>query len=207
MIQKIKSVFIMKKVTYLLEEKRKLLLFNYNKSIQIKLNIGITDYMLHSQIYKIGGKNGKGKEYEVFNKKLIFEGEYKNGKKNGMGTYYYTNLQKVVFKGNYKDGIRNRKGIDYYFSGNIKFEGEYLNGYQYNGKGYDFYSNFAYEIKNGIGYVKEYDILGILLFEGEYKNCVRNGKGKEYNRNGKLLFEGEFKNGKKWNGIFFVKKK
>ena len=131
MIQKIKSVFIMKKVTCLLEEKRKLLLFNYNKSIQIKLNIGITDYMLHSQIYKIGGKNGKGKEYEVFNKKLIFEGEYKNGKKNGMGTYYYTNLQKVVFKGNYKDGIRNRKGIDYYFSGNIKFEGEYLNGYQY----------------------------------------------------------------------------
>ena len=48
--------------------------------------------------------------------------------------------------------------------------------------------------------------MGILLFEGEYKNCVRNGKGKEYNTNGKLLFEGEFKNGKKWNGIFFCEK-
>jgi len=35
-----------------------------------------------------------------------------------------------------------------------------------------------------------------LIFEGEYLNGKRNGKGKEYLPNGKLLFEGEYLNGK-----------
>ena len=40
-----------------------------------------------------------------------------------------------------------------------------------------------------------------LIFEGEYSNGKRNGKGKEYNEEGKLIFEGEYLNGKKWKGI------
>ena len=112
MVQKIKSIFILRKITCLLEEKRRLFLFTYNKNIQQKLNIGITDFMLHSQICKIGEKNGKGKEYIGFNKILIFEGEYKNGKRNGIGKSYYSKLQKVNFKGNFRDGIRNGKGRD-----------------------------------------------------------------------------------------------
>ena len=35
------------------------------------------------------------------------------------------------------------------------------------------------------------------MFEGEYLNGKRNGKGKEYDFNGKLKFEGEFLNGTK----------
>ena len=38
-----------------------------------------------------------------------------------------------------------------------------------------------YKIKNGSGYIKEYDSEGVLKFEGEYLNGERNGKGKEYN--------------------------
>ena len=39
---------------------------------------------------------------------------------------------------------------------------------------------------------------GILLFEGEYLNGKRNGKGKYFNPwNGKLNFEGEYVNGKR----------
>jgi len=34
-----------------------------------------------------------------------------------------------------------------------------------------------------------------LIFEGEYLNGERNGKGKEYSYSGALLFEGEFVNG------------
>ena len=35
-----------------------------------------------------------------------------------------------------------------------------------------------------------------LIFEGEYLNGERNGKGKEYHSyNGNLLFEGEYING------------
>ena len=40
------------------------------------------------------------------------------------------------------------------------------------------------------------------MFEGEYLNGERNGKGKEYNYDGKLYFEGEYLNGKRWNGKF-----
>ena len=35
------------------------------------------------------------------------------------------------------------------------------------------------------------------MFEGEYKNGQRNGKGKEYNLDGELIFEGEYKNGQR----------
>ena len=38
-----------------------------------------------------------------------------------------------------------------------------------------------------------------LLFEGEYFNGVKNGKGKEYNIDGDLIFEGEYLDGK--NGM------
>ena len=40
-----------------------------------------------------------------------------------------------------------------------------------------------------------------LVFEGEYLNGERNGKGKEYDYFRKLKFEGEYLNGKRWNGI------
>ena len=52
--------------------------------------------------------------------------------------------------------------------------------------------------------MKEYDDNGQLIFEGEYLNGKRNGKGKEYNNIGKIIFEGEYLNGKIWNGeIYF----
>ena len=46
---------------------------------------------------------------------------------------------------------------------------------------------------------KEYDDFnGRLLFEGEYLNGKRHGKGKEYNDfNGNLKYEGEYLNGKR----------
>ena len=43
-----------------------------------------------------------------------------------------------------------------------------------------------------------------LLFEGDYLNGKRHGKGKEYDFDGKLLFEGDYLNGKRvW--IIFIK--
>ena len=47
-----------------------------------------------------------------------------------------------------------------------------------------------------IGKGREY-IKGQLLFEGEYINGKRSGKGKEYINHGKLVYEGEYKNGKR----------
>ena len=71
-----------------------------------------------------------------------------------------------------------------------------------------------FEFKNGNGFGKEYfsnnDIYQFdrfdkfdrrryceLIFEGEYLNGKREGKGKEFNKDNKLIFEGEYKNGKR----------
>ena len=59
---------------------------------------------------------------------------------------------------------------------------------------YKFYS-IKYIIYESKGNGKEYDD-GVLVFEGEYLNGERNGKGKEFNICGKLAFEGEYLNGK-----------
>ena len=46
-----------------------------------------------------------------------------------------------------------------------------------------------FEIKDGKGYIKEYNNNDILIFEGEYLNGKRNGKGKKCDYyNGKLIF-------------------
>ena len=46
----------------------------------------------------------------------------------------------------------------------------------------------------------EYDRNFNIIFEGEYLNDKRNGKGVEYNKTGKIRFKGEYLNGKRWNG-------
>ena len=122
-------------------------------------------------IYELNNGNGKVKEYDKYSIKLQFEGEYLNGLKNGIGKEYYS-------------------------LGELKFEGEYKNGLKWNGKGYDGKNNIVYELKNGKGYVKEYDsIVKNLKFEGEYINGQKNGKGKKYDWDGSLIFEGEYING------------
>ena len=72
-------------------EKKKLKIIINNKEIQKKLKINSKNYKKICKIYKIGEKNGKGKEYNKHNDKLIFEGEYLNGKRNGNGKEYYNN--------------------------------------------------------------------------------------------------------------------
>jgi len=56
--------------------------------------------------------------------------------------------------------------------------------------------------KEGIGKVYKLNT-NVLIFEGEYLNGEKNGKGKEYYNNSKLKFEGEYLNGKKleWKRI------
>jgi len=93
-----------------LDEKKKLNIISYNKELIKKLKVDINDYKKISGKYKIGKKNGKGKEYNL-NDILIFEGDYLNGKKNG-------------------------EGKEYYYNGKLKFEGEYFEGKIWNGKVY-----------------------------------------------------------------------
>ena len=103
----------------------------------------------------------------------------------------------------------------------MSFEGEYLNGKIWEGKGYDKKNNIIFElksekvlIKDSDGYSnklivdvnnekwkgkgKQYDDEGILIFEGEFLYNYKI-KGKYY-VNKQLEFEGEFRRNKKWNG-------
>ena len=73
-----------------------------------------------------------------------------------------------------------------------------MNGIKWNGVAFDKYNNIIGELKEGKGYLKEYDYFGKLIFEGEYLYGKRNGKGKEYSSINKgLFYEGEFKDGKR----------
>ena len=44
--------------------------------------------------------------------------------------------------------------------------------------------------------MKEYDCYAKLIFEGEYTQGERKGKGKQFYKDAKLKFEGEYINGK-----------
>ena len=145
-----------------------------------------------------GKKCGKGKEYDFLNDQLEYDGEFSNGKYDGKGRKYYKG--KLNYDGEYKEGKKNGKGKEYDYKGILRFEGIYLNGVKWSGKGFDDKGNEVYKIKEGKGYYKEYNFFnGNLIYEGEYLNGERNGKGKEYNNN-ELIFEGEFLKGKKKNG-------
>ena len=81
----VKYPTILKKIFHILIHKIKFNLVVYNKSLQNKLGLNIIDFKRYSGRYIIIEKNGKGKEYNGYNDKLLFEGEYIKGKRNGKG--------------------------------------------------------------------------------------------------------------------------
>ena len=145
---------------------------------------------------------------------ISFEGNYINGEKNGYIKEYDDSGQ-LIFEGEYAYGKRNGKGKEYIYKEflfmpftflkiNKYMKIEMNNNYDYesyleNTNNNDINKHLIYEgeYKNGLrnGKGKEY-LDGKLIFEGEYLNGERNGKGKEY-ENGKLIFEGYYIKGKK----------
>ena len=117
-----------------------------------------------------GKFNGKGKEYYE-DGKLKFEGEYLDDKKwNGKGYNINGDMEFEIkegkghvkdyfdngdleYEGEYSNGLRNGQGKEYFF-GILLFEGEYLNGEKWNGKGKEigFFSrkNTQVEYINGL---------------------------------------------------------
>ena len=230
MLNNIKSLFFTKLIFTNLKDNKKLDLIRYNKRLQQQVDINLIDYQIYNGNYivyetKTKGKeydhsgallydgdflnfkkHGKGKEYGSV-KAMIFEGDFINGKRNGKGKEYHID-GKLIFEGEYLNGVRNGKGKEYHTNGKVMFEGEFLNGIRWNGTQYAEKSSDSFELKEGNGFMQEYDYGGKMIlvtkeylnFEGEFLNGIRNGKGKEYEFEGRLVFEGEYKNGKRWNG-------
>ena len=80
----------------------------------------------------------------------------KNGERYGIGKEYDSD-GKLIFEGEYLNGKSwNGKGKEYYnYNGKLKYEGEYLNGKRWNGKGYNKEGKIDFEIKEGNGKIKE----------------------------------------------------
>ena len=122
-LRSVKSLYIIDNIFSFLNEKQKLNMIIYNKKYQKLFGINIEYYKKLSGKYKVGERNGRGKEYSINTNKLIFEGEYLKGKRNGKGKEYYYNGE-LKFEGEYLNGERNGKGKEYYLHGNLKWEGE-----------------------------------------------------------------------------------
>ena len=176
-------------------------------------NIGNDGEYLAQENYEIENS-------DKFDGKVKFEGEFKSGKKwegkgynehgneiykieNGKGTireFYENDIPK--FQSEYNKGELHGKAKEVYYSESkkeiVKFEGDYLFGNKWNGKGYFIYNNKQiYLIKNGKCFFQEYFTNGDLKFECEFINGEKNGKGKEYYFDNQLKFEGEYLCGKK----------
>ena len=86
------------------------------------------------------------------------------------GKIYDDASGKMKFEGELFCDVRNKIKGKEYIDGNLSYEGEYLNGKKWNGKGYDKKGNIIYELNNGNGNIREYNDYGKLSFEGEYLN-------------------------------------
>ena len=73
MLKNVKASYFLRIIFSCIDEKQKLELIKYNKSLQEDLNISLINYKLFSRRYIIYKLNGKGKEFN-FNGYLLFEG-------------------------------------------------------------------------------------------------------------------------------------
>ena len=97
--------------------------------------MNIKEYNNNELIFEGEKKNGmrwKGKGKEYINDKVNYDGEYLKGKRHGQGKLYY-----------YEHYYTNEEVIIHY----LKFEGEFYEGKEWNGKGRD--SNYEGEYLHG----------------------------------------------------------
>ena len=85
MLEIIKASFFIKELFSFINERKKLKIVKYNKSLQNCIDINLINYQFFSCKYIIYEKDGKGKEYIGNTDILIFEGDYLNGERNGKG--------------------------------------------------------------------------------------------------------------------------
>ena len=82
MLKNVKSSFFLEIIFSFIDEKQKLELIKYTKSLQENLKISLINYKFFSGRYIEFEADGKGKEYN-YDDELKFEGEYLNGLRNG----------------------------------------------------------------------------------------------------------------------------
>ena len=121
--------------------------YDENGNIVYELEYGngnVKEFDINEQLefegkYFKGARFGKGKEYYGHSTRLKFEGYYFNGWRVGKGKeidfmYGQRKIKKLTFEGFYIEGRKNGYGKEY-LDYDLIFEGEYLKGKRWNGKG------------------------------------------------------------------------
>ena len=141
MSKKINLSFILRKIFYNLDYKRKMKLIVHNNLMQKKVGLNSIDYRRVSGRY-IKKENNKIIGYNSYNHEILFEGDFSNGKRNGEGKEYNED-GKIIFEGEYSDG-KKWKGLEKVYNednGKLIFEYQYSNRIiDGEGKEYDKYN-------------------------------------------------------------------
>ena len=167
-----------------------------------------------------GERNGKGKEYSDYGRKIIFEGEYLRGLRWNGKYKEYDNFNKIISEKEYINGeikednehkpnekLKNKNEYNdnktekvvkefYEETDKIRFEGIYLDDEKWNGIMYNKDGNFKIKIKDGKWNLNESNFNIKYLGKDIYIIQDKNGKTKEY-YNGYLIYEGEYLNDKR----------
>ncbi len=157
---------------------------------------------------KFKGKFGDGRpdgegEYLSETGQLIYKGRFINWKKDGKGVFYSSTGEKLL-EGTFEDDrLYNGYGkILWPGYGNVKYEGEFQNGYQ-EGTGKSWYTNGNPEYEGAFkgNYFEGSGVLyfehdkGVKLYEGKFLKGRYHGFGNYWGKD--ETYEGEYKNGKK----------
>lgn len=158
--------------------------------------------------FKDGMKDGFGINFNVYQHdveydvNLALESGLVSSENKDLLTHYLVN--NVEYEGYWKENKRDGKGNSYYL---LTLDGSYLflwdlfevpaDGYIY-GIVYPNVIKGEYENDKLSGNVKEY-ASNSLIYKGEMKNGMHNGKGETYYGNGQVEYKGEFKNDE-WHG-------
>ena len=119
------------------------------------------------QVIGIHKQGGEGKNYGDFIYPLFNILKNNNAEKKICENGEY-------FIGYWDNGISHGKGIIKDKNGNVKYDGDCING------NFEGYGNFYF--KDG------------KVYKGQWKNDLQHGKGKLYDENGNLIYEGDFMN-------------
>ena len=125
MLKNIKTSYFIQKIFSHINDGITLNLIKYNKKLLNNLNIKPINYLLLNKEYIIYKEKGKGEIYDALDDELIFSGEILNGKRwNGKGKEY-NEYNKLIFEGEYLNGKRKGKVKNVFNEGYIYQRNEY----------------------------------------------------------------------------------
>ncbi|MCS6796704.1 MAG: hypothetical protein RMJ97_05390 [Raineya sp.] len=160
--------------------------------------------------YKAGILHGTSKKWDTQTAQLIYEATYENGYRIGKEILNYPNgkPQKIVI---YRDLERNKSVVMYNETGEIIFEGTFVNNLQ-NGIIKEIKGEVRTEISYKMGkkdgnFSIFYKENNQLQSKGRYVNDLITGEYEEYYKNGKLKTKGTYRMGRKVGKWYYYDEK